>query len=371
MNRVIRVSSLVPKRRLPRRRPVSATFVLVLLACGSAPLTRAQPEPAIPTGPAVGEKIPLLEAVDQRGERQTFETLHGPNGLLLLFTRSADWCPYCKGQLVQLERQRLGFLEQGVRVAALTYDSVEVLRHFAARVGIEYPLLSDPKSEVIRAFGILNDTVDQDNPLFGFPYPGYYRIGPDGIVQGKYFEERSSDRFTAGEILVRELGADPGTPRTEKQTNHLTLAAWSSDDKVRAGNRIALVLDINLKPKMHVYAPGVEGYYAIEWTMESAPGLKQQPPSYPPSEMLDLAAIGETVPVYQNSFRLVRDVTIGLQKEIQPLLGDDGSLAIKGALRYQACDDKVCYLPQTIPVEWKIQVEKDDRTRVPENLQRK
>jgi hypothetical protein len=39
----------------------------------------------------VGEKIPSFEAVDQSGRRQTFESLRGPNGLLLLFYRSADW----------------------------------------------------------------------------------------------------------------------------------------------------------------------------------------------------------------------------------------------------------------------------------------
>jgi peroxiredoxin len=48
-------------------------------------------EPTLNTGPAVGEKIPQFEAVDQSGRRQTFDSLRGPNGLLLLFHRSADW----------------------------------------------------------------------------------------------------------------------------------------------------------------------------------------------------------------------------------------------------------------------------------------
>jgi hypothetical protein len=29
-------------------------------------------------------------------------------------------------------------------------------------------------------------------------------------------------------------------------------------------------------------------------------------------------------------------------------------LSITGELEYQACDDKVCYRPETIPVEWKV-----------------
>jgi cytochrome oxidase Cu insertion factor (SCO1/SenC/PrrC family) len=64
--------------------------ILALSAASLAPmLLSAQSE--IPTGPAVGEKIPEFEAVDQSGRRRTFETLKGDKGLLLLFHRSADW----------------------------------------------------------------------------------------------------------------------------------------------------------------------------------------------------------------------------------------------------------------------------------------
>lgn len=43
------------------------------------------------TGPVVGAKIPAFEARDQQGRVQTFDTLKGPKGLVLLFVRSADW----------------------------------------------------------------------------------------------------------------------------------------------------------------------------------------------------------------------------------------------------------------------------------------
>ena len=42
-------------------------------------------------GPAVGTEAPLLAADDQDGNRQTLESLTGPNGLLLVFSRSVDW----------------------------------------------------------------------------------------------------------------------------------------------------------------------------------------------------------------------------------------------------------------------------------------
>jgi len=74
---------------LPKRIAQIVAFSALTLAPGGL---NAQPEPAsIPTGPAVGEKIPEFEAVDQFGHRQTFATLKGAKGLLLLFHRSADW----------------------------------------------------------------------------------------------------------------------------------------------------------------------------------------------------------------------------------------------------------------------------------------
>src|SRR5579863_10264304 len=101
-----------------------ATFLVllpVLALVAVIPAARAQaPSHPLPlaakdakTGPAVGAQIPFLEAVDATGKRQTFETLRGPKGLLLSFSRSADWCPFCKTQLVDLNTQVEAFRAKG------------------------------------------------------------------------------------------------------------------------------------------------------------------------------------------------------------------------------------------------------------------
>ena len=56
-----------------------------------SPAAASPTEPAIPTGPAVGAKIPDFKAVDQDGRQRSFENLKGPNGLVLVFLRSAAW----------------------------------------------------------------------------------------------------------------------------------------------------------------------------------------------------------------------------------------------------------------------------------------
>lgn len=42
-------------------------------------------------GPQVGELVPEFSAPDQFGRTQTLQSIMGPNGVMLLFNRSADW----------------------------------------------------------------------------------------------------------------------------------------------------------------------------------------------------------------------------------------------------------------------------------------
>jgi hypothetical protein len=43
------------------------------------------------TGPEIGERAPDFSLPDQHGRTRTLKELSGPNGLLLVFSRSADW----------------------------------------------------------------------------------------------------------------------------------------------------------------------------------------------------------------------------------------------------------------------------------------
>lgn len=269
-----------------------------------------------------------------------------------------------------MERKRQELAEEGIGVAAVSYDSREILEAFTERVGVGFPLLSDPESEIIRRFRIFNEDVDRDSPAYGIPNPGEYLIGADGVVQAKFFEDNIRERFTAGRVLSRSLGAEAGAAATRIETDHLTLTSWSSDAIVLGGNHFTLGLDIELPEKMHVYAPGVEGYLEIEWTMQATDGLETYDIEFPEPEILHLPAINERVPVYEGSFRLVRDVKIGQKPDIAALLDADNRLTLRGKLRFQACDDRVCYLPETLDLEWALDFQDHDRTRAPEALRR-
>jgi len=199
-----------------------------------------------------------------------------------------------------------------------------------------------------------------------------YVVDAQGRVVSKYFEENYADRVSTADILARQFGAPVDAARGSAETKYLQITTAASNAIARPGLRIALSLEIELKPGMHVYAPGVQGYIPIDWRLdEGGPAAKRHAFEYPKSEMLRLEAIGETVPVYRGRIQIRREITFGQDGVLKPLVTSTGELIVTGSFRYQACDDRKCYVPEDVPLEWRFKYEGLDRQRAPTEFQRK
>jgi len=232
---------------------------------------------------------------------------------------------------VELERNKDEFQKLGLGVAAISYDTPAILHHFAERRGIHFPLLSDADSKVIRSLGILNETVAATEPFFGIPHPGSFLLDAKGVIVAKYFEEDYRQRYTSADILLHRFGVLPATSEPEIKGKQLNVKATASNSIVATGHRVALSLDIELQPKMHVYAPGVEGgYIPIAWTMKESPAAAIHDVTFPAAQKLLLPAINETVPVFSGNFQLTRDITIG--PGLQKLVDSSGKFTVEGVL---------------------------------------
>jgi len=272
---------------------------------------------------------------------------------------------------VELEQQAATWRKKGFEIAAISYDNADVLKYFAEKRKLSYPLLSDPESKIIQSFGILNASIPEKNPFRGIPHPGTYLVKPSGEVISKYFEDDYTERYTAADMLMKEFGAAAGSAHQTVETKHLKLSSSSTASIVRPGQRIALVLDIELAKGMHVYAPGAEGYIPVNWKFaETATTVKPHDAVYPKPRILYLKAIKEKAPVFEGKIHLVREVTLANNKTLKPMLSSSGELIVESEFRYQACDAKTCYLPQTVPLKWKFVVEGHDGERAPKELRR-
>ena len=263
---------------------------------------------------------------------------------------------------------RLGVLKaKGFGLAAISYDPPAVLADFAQRRGITFPLLSDQDSRAIKAYGILNTTVAPTTSyggvgIYGVPFPGTYILNREGMVTARHFEDQYQERATVSSIFLG-MGGPAGASAVRHATDHLEVITSVTDETISAGTVFSLVLDIRPLKKVHVYAPGVTGYKPIALKLETASGLKLRPVRFPPSEIYHFRPLNERVPVYRKPFRIVQELNVELSREGQALLRDSDKLTIKGSFDYQACDDKICFPPRSVPVEWTVKVSKLDLER--------
>jgi peroxiredoxin len=101
--------------------------------------------------------------------------------------------------LVQLQADKKDIDAAGLQLVAVSYDDAKVLAAFADAKGIQFPLLSDPGSKTIEAYGILN--TEAKGPAKGVPYPGTFVIDKDGVVRAKLFKDGYKERCTTAELI--------------------------------------------------------------------------------------------------------------------------------------------------------------------------
>ncbi len=284
--------------------------------------------------------------------------------------------------------------EAGIGVAAISYDSEEILSAFAERRGIEFPLLSDDDSAVITEYGILNTIVQEglgpngndpevvadvhryvaaavfDSPALrrminGTPFPGTFMLDRDGKVTSRFFEEFYRERASTTTIMLKSgIGLSP-IEAIQGETAQLSFTAYPSTTIVTNGTRFSLALEVEPGENMHVYAPGADemGYQVIGFSMAPSDYVRFESVEYPESETYHFEPLDEYVSVYQEPFTILQEAVIEASAEIEEELDGIDAITLSGMLEYQACDDAICYLPVSVPVSFTIEYQPLDYQR--------
>ncbi len=277
--------------------------------------------------------------------------------------------------------------DQGIGVAAISYDSEEVLADFSQRRGITFPLLSDDDSEVITEFGILNTVAyegrgpNRDDPdviadvakyvslfgaspaIVGTPYPGTFMVDRYGRVTSRFFEEFYRERNTTANVLLKIGAGLSPIEAIRGETAHLKFTAYPSNPSVTVGTRFSIAVEIEPNPGIHVYAPGAEemGYRVISLNLTPVPHVRFEPVEFPESEIYYFEPLDERVPVYQRPFMLLQEAVVSSTEEAEEALRELDALTLSGTLDYQACDDQICFQPVSLPLSFTLDLDLLDR----------
>lgn len=158
-------------------------------------------------GLSVGSTAPSFELPDQQDYPWSLSGQLEVGPVALVFFRG-DWCHYCNGQLASYARRYVEFEKRGAQPAAI---SVDPPRHNAGMVGklrVPFPLLSDPKGEVARAYDLWDE---RENVAI----PAVVVVARSGEVSYLHVAQDVADRPMDEEVFsALDSLHEPGAPGT-------------------------------------------------------------------------------------------------------------------------------------------------------------
>ncbi len=230
-----------------------------------------------------------------------------------------------------------------------------MLREFAEKQEIPYPLLSDIDSHVIRHYGILNDQIEPgDAFLHGIPYPGVFLCDEEGRVIAKSFHDSYKKRDSPELLIAAALGELPPPSEDEPSASggspelRVSARVLGGSGSVRQGIYRHLIVRFEMDEDLHVYGePVPDGMIPVSIEVEAPPGFVIEDTIVPPTEPLRLESVGVDLNVWSGTVEMqIPFHAVGeLASETRPLDSDHIEIAVH--VRYQACDDDVCLLPTT------------------------
>lgn len=145
-------------------------------------------------------------------------------------------------------------------------------------------------------------------------------------------------------LLTGPAGAQLRRPRAE-------LAPLAASDGVQAGATAALALHVALPAGLHVQsdAPRDPSLIPTALTLEPPPGVTVEEILYPPAEDLVQEGLPEPLAVFDREFTIGVRVAVAAQVPA-------GQLVVPARLRYQACDNQMCYAPAIGEVSWTLRI---------------
>jgi len=122
-------------------------------------------------------------------------------------------------------------------------------------------------------------------------------------------------------------------------------------DGARAGEPFRVALKVVLPETLHVQSnqPSDPSFIPTALSLDAPAGFKVTALMYPKSSELRQEGLTEPLVVFGHEF--VTGAQLTIDEGVSP-----GTVVIPGRLRYQACDDKVCYAPATAQFEWTVRV---------------
>lgn len=99
----------------------------------------------------IGDKMPAFSVADENGKIVTDKDLAGRKTVIYFYPK--DSTPGCTAEACSIRDSYDSFLARGYQVYGVSKDSQASHIRFKEKYNLPFPLLSDPSTEMLQAFG--------------------------------------------------------------------------------------------------------------------------------------------------------------------------------------------------------------------------
>ncbi len=243
----------------------------------------------------------------------------------------------------------------GVKLYALSYDEPDALADYARANDVTFTMLSDPDSDVIRSFGILNTTIPPDeHPWYGIPFPGVYAIDADGVIVARFFEHNFAARSGPEQLLAAALGKAFETEAAAGPVEQVSVEVTFEGDRLLMGVTREIVATFRVPEGQHLYSePAPEGLVAATIEVEDSPGIVTYTPRAPATTPLTLSGSGDTLMVYEGD--VVLRLPVAQNARAMEKIDGKRYVTVSGKVRWQTCDDARCGPPESKKFSFRVE----------------
>jgi thioredoxin:protein disulfide reductase len=153
-------------------------------------------------------------------------------------------------------------------------------------------------------------------------------------------------------VVLAGLAASTTSADAQLRRPRAELTPVNAADGVHPGSTIRVALQVALPDKsLHVQSdqPKDPSFIPTLLSVNPPAGLVVRGIAYPPASELVQEGLDDPLVVFDSQFVIGVELSVG--RDVAP-----GELKVPATLRYQACDDKLCYPPVTAPLEWTLAV---------------
>lgn len=157
-------------------------------------------------------------------------------------------------------------------------------------------------------------------------------------------------RLTIVVVAILFFFSVPATVQAQSPPN-IRINNYLTSDKVKKGRSVQGVVEIDIPSGFHIHSnrPLEKFLIATQLTIDTPSGLRVSRVSYPRALLKNLKFSKNRVAVFEGRIALRFTVTV-------PTTYNGDSVDLKGKLRYQSCNDELCFRPENRDFNFSLKV---------------